>query len=129
MIVRFAAARAALALTLLLPMVCAGHGARADSAAANDCAASLSKDAKTIFDATLPQVAPGADLRSLLTTIAISPVEVKSPGLKRRPLPPVKLREIDEIVEDFPQIPLKIKGFFDRRKLGDFLRQGKVFLD
>lgn len=68
MIVRFAAARAALALTLLLPMVCAGHGARADSAAANDCAASLSKDAKTIFDATLPQVAPGADLRSLLTT-------------------------------------------------------------
>jgi len=68
MIIRFTATRAGLALSLLLPLVCAAQVSRADSTAANDCAASLPKDAKTIFDTTLPQVRPGADLRSLLTT-------------------------------------------------------------
>jgi len=42
--------------------------AHADVAAANACAASLPKDAKAIYDATLPQVGPGVDLRSIVTS-------------------------------------------------------------
>lgn len=42
--------------------------AQADLAAANACAAGLSKDARTIFDATLPQVGPGVDLRAVVTS-------------------------------------------------------------
>jgi len=72
MIVRFTARRAALAFAMLLPIVCAAHGARADAAAANACAAKLPKDAKTIFAATLPKVTPGADLRAVLTSSARS---------------------------------------------------------
>lgn len=41
--------------------------AGATVAAANTCATTLPKDAKTIFDAALPKVAPGVDLRSVLT--------------------------------------------------------------
>ncbi len=59
---------AVLVLSLFLPIAGWTSGAHADAAAANACAASLPKDAKTIFDTTLPQVGPGADLRSLLTT-------------------------------------------------------------
>ncbi len=66
MIVRFTAGAAALALALALPVVMGVDGARADSAAANACAATLPKDARTIFDSTLPQVTPNADLRSLV---------------------------------------------------------------
>lgn len=65
MIVRFVAAAAALALPLL--MTFATPGISADTAAAKACAAKLPKDAKAIFDVTLPQIGPGADLRSLLT--------------------------------------------------------------
>ena len=53
---------------LLLSSAIATTGARADSAAATRCAGGLSKDAKAIFDATLPQVTKGSDLRALLTT-------------------------------------------------------------
>jgi hypothetical protein len=55
-----------LALALLMPIVVGASGARADSAAANACAAQLPKDARTIFDTTLPQLTPNADLRSLV---------------------------------------------------------------
>ena len=58
--------RALIALTLL-PIALAPIPAHADTDAANACAAKLSPDAKAIFDATLPQVVPGANLRSLLT--------------------------------------------------------------
>ncbi|OJW25743.1 MAG: hypothetical protein BGO51_17435 [Rhodospirillales bacterium 69-11] len=42
--------------------------ARADTAAAKACATSLPKEARTIFDATLPQVTPGVNLRELVTS-------------------------------------------------------------
>ena len=42
--------------------------ALAGVAEANACAATLSKDARAIFDATLPQLTPQANLRELLTT-------------------------------------------------------------
>jgi hypothetical protein len=68
MIVRFTARGVALALPLLVSGALYTSGARADEAAANSCAAALPKDAKAIFDATLPQVGPGVDLRGLVTT-------------------------------------------------------------
>ena len=66
MTVRSVAGAAAFALPLLLAFT--SQGISADTAAATACAAKLPKDAKAIFDATLPQVGPGADLRGLLTT-------------------------------------------------------------
>ena len=66
MTVRSLAATAALVLPLLT--VFASQGIGADTAAAKACAATLPKDAKAIFDATLPQIGPGADLRSLVTS-------------------------------------------------------------
>lgn len=66
MIVRSVAGAAGLALPLLLAFASQGIGA--DTAAATACASKLPKDAKAIFDAMLPQIGPGADLRSLLTT-------------------------------------------------------------
>jgi len=51
----------------LLSIGFAPDAARADTDSANACATKLSPDAKAIFDATLPQVVPGANLRSLLT--------------------------------------------------------------
>lgn len=44
------------------------YAAQADKAAANACAAGLSKDARTIYDATLPKVGPGVDLKSVVTS-------------------------------------------------------------
>ncbi len=67
MTVRLAAYGAALAVALLTPAVVCTRSARADTAAANACAAQLPKDARTIFDTTLPQLTPSADLRSLVT--------------------------------------------------------------
>jgi hypothetical protein len=58
---------AALALPALITVFAASR-AHADAAAANACAAHLDKDAKAIYDATLPEVTPGADLRELLTS-------------------------------------------------------------
>jgi hypothetical protein len=66
MIVRIAKYGGALALVLLIAF--ATPATSADTAAANACAAKLPKDAKAIFDKTLPQIGPGADLRSLVTT-------------------------------------------------------------
>jgi hypothetical protein len=57
----------ALITLALLPIAFAPIPAHADTGAANACAEKLSPDARAIFDATLPQVVPGADLRSLLT--------------------------------------------------------------
>ena len=57
----------ALLTLVLLSSGFALDAAHADTDAANACATKLSPDAKTIFDATLPQVVPGANLRSLLT--------------------------------------------------------------
>jgi hypothetical protein len=56
-----------IAVAALLTLAISSRG-YADTAAANSCAAKLPKDAKTIFDTTLPKVTPGADLRELLTT-------------------------------------------------------------
>jgi hypothetical protein len=67
MIDRWVAARTALMLPLLVALVSPASNARADTRAANACAARLDKDAKTIYDATLPELTPGSDLRSLLT--------------------------------------------------------------
>jgi hypothetical protein len=66
MTVRSVAGAIALALPLLTTF--ASEGISADTAAAMACAATLPKDAKVIFDATLPQIGPGADLRSLVTS-------------------------------------------------------------
>lgn len=60
--------RTAPAAPALLLIFAAIPAARADAAAANACAAKLAKDARTIYDATLPQLTPGADLRALVTT-------------------------------------------------------------
>ncbi len=60
--------RAAMLVCAILPLaVTAGGAARADGAAAQACAAKLPKDAQAIFGATLPQLAPGADLRATVT--------------------------------------------------------------
>jgi hypothetical protein len=66
MTVRLIVVRAAL-VALMLPAGIAATAAHADPAAVQACATKLPKDARAIFDATLPQVAPGSDLRSLLT--------------------------------------------------------------
>jgi hypothetical protein len=65
MIVRFVTHGATLALLLLIAFVTPATSA--DRAAADACAAKLPKDARAIFDKTLPQIGPGADLRSLVT--------------------------------------------------------------
>jgi hypothetical protein len=50
-------------------LLCAFAGpAFADAAGAASCAAGLNADAKTIYDATAPNVTAGADLRALITT-------------------------------------------------------------
>jgi hypothetical protein len=55
---------------LALGLACAGtaRAGQAEMAAANACAAGLPKDAKTIFDATLPKVGPGIELKSVVTS-------------------------------------------------------------
>jgi hypothetical protein len=72
MIARFITGRLAVALAALFALVMATQDARADAAAANDCAARLAKDARAIFDATLPQLKPGTDLRTVVTARARS---------------------------------------------------------
>jgi hypothetical protein len=67
MVTHCAFGRLALTLVLLLPFVAAATEARADTAAATSCATGLPKDARAIFDATLPQLAPGGDLRAMVT--------------------------------------------------------------
>jgi hypothetical protein len=54
-------------VALLSLAVLAGHHAHADGPAAQACAAKLPKDAQAIFGATLPQLAPGTDLRAVVT--------------------------------------------------------------
>jgi hypothetical protein len=67
MVIRCGFSRPALTLVLLLPFVAAATGAHADTSAATSCATALPKDARAIFDATLPQLAPGGDLRATVT--------------------------------------------------------------
>ncbi len=67
MVPRCAFRRPALTLILLLPFVAAATGAHADTTAAASCATGLPKDPRAIFDATLPQLAPGGDLRATVT--------------------------------------------------------------
>lgn len=68
MMVRPAARVVLLWLAVLLPLATAAGSADADEAAANACAAQLPQDARTIFAAVLPQLSPGADLRSLVVS-------------------------------------------------------------
>lgn len=49
-------------------LTAAAGPAFADAAGAAKCAAGLSGDAKTIYDATAPSVTAGADLRALVTS-------------------------------------------------------------
>jgi len=59
----------ALTTALIIPpavAVSAGP-AWADAAAAQKCATTLPKDGRAIFQATLPQVQPGTDLREVVT--------------------------------------------------------------
>jgi hypothetical protein len=69
----------AIALTsaLMIPLVTAVSAgpAWADAAAAQKCAAALPKDGQAIFQATLPQVRPGTDLRSVVTASTRSLVQ------------------------------------------------------
>lgn len=58
----------------------AGGAARADTEVARRCAAALPQDARAIFDATLPQLAPGANLRELVTATTRRLVEAGSIG-------------------------------------------------
>jgi hypothetical protein len=67
MVTRSVRGRVAFALVLMLPIAAATTQARADTAAATSCASGLAKDAKAIFDASLPQIAPGIDLRDVVT--------------------------------------------------------------
>jgi len=62
-----AAARLVVVLALLPFVALHGSEARADAAAARGCAARLPKDARAIFDTTLPKVGPGTDLRDLVS--------------------------------------------------------------
>ena len=55
-------------LALGLACVGAARAGQVDKAAATTCASGLSKDAKAIFDASLPKVTPGVDLRSVVTS-------------------------------------------------------------
>jgi hypothetical protein len=59
----------ALTCALMLPPLAVGSAdtARADAASAQKCAAGLPKDGQAIFQATLPQVQPGTDLREAVT--------------------------------------------------------------
>jgi hypothetical protein len=59
--------RLTILVAILTLAVLAGYGARADGPAAQACAAKLPKDAQAIFGATLPQLAPGTDLRDVVT--------------------------------------------------------------
>jgi hypothetical protein len=68
MIAPVSAVRLALVVLLAPLLVVAGRDAHADAAAVQACAAKLPKDVRTVFDATLPYMAPGVDLRGLLTT-------------------------------------------------------------
>src|SRR5215471_18984406 len=65
---RLVSGRIGCGLVLLLAVALPLQNGHATSAAANECAAKLPKDAKAIFDATLPKVVPGANLRDLVTT-------------------------------------------------------------
>jgi hypothetical protein len=55
------------AVPALIAALTVGRAALAQDATAAACAAKLPKDAKTIFDATLPKIIPGANLRDLVT--------------------------------------------------------------
>jgi hypothetical protein len=60
----------ALTTALMTPPVAAVSAgpAWADATAAQKCATTLPKDGRAIFQATLPQVQPGTDLRDVVTT-------------------------------------------------------------
>jgi hypothetical protein len=61
--------------TLLVAMAVSAGPAWADAAAAQKCAATLPKDGQAIFQATLPQVRPGTDLRQVVTVSTRALVE------------------------------------------------------
>ena len=70
--------RVIIALGLLA--LSAGHGL-AGTAEAQNCAGSLDANGQQIFNAALPQVAPGADLKGIVTDVTKS--LVKAGQIKR----------------------------------------------
>ncbi len=50
-----------------LGLICMASAASADRPAADKCAAKLSSDGQAIYQASAPLVAPGADLRGIIT--------------------------------------------------------------
>jgi hypothetical protein len=55
------------AAMVLAALFVAAPAAQADPAAAEACAAKLSQDGQAIFNATLPSLGPGVDLRETVT--------------------------------------------------------------
>lgn len=56
-----------LVASMLIAIDLVSIDARADTATANACAATLSPDARLIYDKTFPQLKPNSNLRDLLT--------------------------------------------------------------
>ncbi|TDT94511.1 MULTISPECIES: hypothetical protein [Azorhizobium] len=56
-----------LALAFGFGAVCLASSAYADRAAADKCAAKLDANGKKIYQASAPSIAPGADIRSVVT--------------------------------------------------------------
>jgi type II secretory pathway component PulL len=65
--VRSSARRIGILAACLLTSGFLASSAHADQVAAQNCAARLSRDSRTIYEATLPELRPGADLRALVT--------------------------------------------------------------
>ncbi|SHO63362.1 hypothetical protein SAMN02745172_01357 [Pseudoxanthobacter soli DSM 19599] len=55
-------------LAAAVAAIIAPGAAFADAASAGACAQKLAPDARQIYDATAPQVTPGVDLKSVVTT-------------------------------------------------------------
>ena len=69
-------------LPLLLLSIASGPTLAADPAAADACAANLKPGARSIYDAALPSMKPGANLRTVLKHVVVP--EVKAGEMSRR---------------------------------------------
>ena len=74
-------------LPLLMLAVASVPAIAADRVAADDCAAKLDPDAKSIYVAAVPAMKPGANLRRVLTHVVMP--KVMSGTLTRTTAPPL----------------------------------------